>query len=120
MSRLLSQMEDELQTFLKLFCPSAIVFRSKVPKESIIIKDELLSKVKEENIYLPNKGKEETKKLQSKLKQYLVLHIKVKEESIGLPKTYNHQDDNKIACIDKIYKESLNKFQQVYLFLLDS
>ncbi len=33
---------------------------------------------------MPNKGKEETKKLQNKLKQYPILHIKVKEESIGL------------------------------------
>jgi hypothetical protein len=34
----------------------------------------------------------------------------VKEESIGLPKIENHQDDNIIACIDKIYNESFNKF----------
>jgi hypothetical protein len=44
------------------------MLRSKVPKENILIKDELLSKVKEENIDLPNKGKEETRKLQNKLK----------------------------------------------------
>jgi hypothetical protein len=34
----------------------------------------------------------------------------VKEESIGLPKIENHQDENIIACIDKIYNESFNKF----------
>ncbi len=34
----------------------------------------------------------------------------MKEESIGLPKIENHQDDNIIACIDKIYNESFNKF----------
>jgi hypothetical protein len=52
--------EDELEAFLELFCPSAIMLRSKVPKESILVKNELLSRVKEENIDLPNKGKEET------------------------------------------------------------
>jgi hypothetical protein len=31
------------------------VLRSKVPKESILIKDELLNKVKDESIDLPNK-----------------------------------------------------------------
>jgi hypothetical protein len=34
----------------------------------------------------------------------------VKEESIGLPKIENHRDENIIACIDKIYNESFNKF----------
>ncbi len=34
----------------------------------------------------------------------------MKEESIGLPKIENHQDENTIACIDKIYKENFNKF----------
>jgi len=45
MSRLPSHVEDELQTFLKLFCPNAILLRSKVPKESILVKDELHSRV---------------------------------------------------------------------------
>jgi hypothetical protein len=53
---------------------------------------------------------EETKELQSKLKKYLILQIKVKEESVGLPKIENHQDESTITCIDKIYKESFNKF----------
>jgi hypothetical protein len=66
--------------------------------------------VKEESIDLLNKGKEETKKLQRKLKKYPILQIKVKEKSIGLPKIENHQDESIIACIDKIYKESFNKF----------
>ncbi len=48
-------MEDELQAFLELLYPSAIVFRSKVPKESILVKDELLNTVKEESINLPGK-----------------------------------------------------------------
>ncbi len=51
MSRLPSHVEDELQAFLELLCPSAIVLRSKVPKESILVKDELLSRVKEEHIF---------------------------------------------------------------------
>jgi hypothetical protein len=34
----------------------------------------------------------------------------VKEESIGLPKIENHQDESTIACVDKIYKESFSKF----------
>jgi hypothetical protein len=34
----------------------------------------------------------------------------MKEESIGLPKIENHQDESIIACIDKIYKESFSKF----------
>ncbi len=62
-------MEDELQTFLKLLCLSAIVLTSQMPKESIeissiVVKEEkikLLNKVKEEIIKLPNNGKEETK-----------------------------------------------------------
>jgi hypothetical protein len=66
--------------------------------------------VKEENIYLFSKRKEETRELQRKLKKYPVLHIKVKENSIGLPKIENHQDESTIACIDKIYKESFSKF----------
>jgi hypothetical protein len=52
--------------------------------------------VKEETIKLPNKEKE-------------VLQI-VKEETLELPKTNNHQDESIIAYIDKIYKESFNKF----------
>jgi hypothetical protein len=52
---LLSHVDDELQTFLKLLCPNAIVF-----KENVLVKDELLNRVKEESIYLLNKGKEET------------------------------------------------------------
>ncbi len=67
-------MEDELQTFLKLICPNAIMLRSQMPKESIeisniLVKEEkikLLSKVKEDTIELPSKGEEETKELQSK------------------------------------------------------
>jgi hypothetical protein len=46
--------------------------------------------MKEENIDLPSKGKEETRELQNKLKKYPISHIKVKEESIGLPKIKNH------------------------------
>jgi len=110
MSRLTSHVEDELQSFLELLCPNVIMFRSKVLKENILVKDELLNKVKEESIDLLSKGKEETKKLQSKLKKYPILHIKVKEKSIGLPKIKNHQDESIITCIDKIYKESFNKF----------
>jgi len=63
MSRLPSHVEDELQAFKKLLCPSAIMFRSKVIKESILIKAELPSRVKEENIDLPCKRKEETREL---------------------------------------------------------
>jgi hypothetical protein len=62
MSRLPSHVEDELQAFLELFCLSAIVFRSKVLKESILVKDELLSRVKEESINCLAKGR---KKLES-------------------------------------------------------
>jgi hypothetical protein len=50
-----SHVEDELQAFLELLYPSAIVFRSKVVKESILVKDELLNTVKEESIDLPGK-----------------------------------------------------------------
>jgi hypothetical protein len=101
--------EDELQAFFELLCPSAIVLKSKVLKENILVKVELLNKVKEESINLLSKGKEETKELQSKLKKYPVLQIQVKEENIGLPKIKNHHDENIIACIDKIYKESFSK-----------
>ncbi len=73
MSRLPSHVEDELQAFLELLCPTAIVLRSKVFKESILVKDESLSKVKEESIDLFSKGKEETRELQSKLKKHVVL-----------------------------------------------
>jgi hypothetical protein len=66
MFRLSQHVEDEFQAFLELLCPGAIVLKSKMPKESIDIsntlvkekKIELLSKVKEEIIKLPNKGKE--------------------------------------------------------------
>jgi len=34
----------------------------------------------------------------------------MKEENIRLLKIKNHQDENTIACIDKIYKESFSKF----------
>jgi len=70
MSRLLQYVKDAFQTFLKLLCPSAVVFKSQVPKESIEISSIL---VKEENIELLNKGKK-------------VLQI-VKEEMLELPKT---------------------------------
>jgi hypothetical protein len=86
------------------------MFRSKVPKESILIKDELLSIVKDESIDLFSKGKKETRELKNKLKKYLVLQIKVKEKNVGLPKIKNHQDESTIACIDKIYKENFSKF----------
>jgi hypothetical protein len=114
MSRLPSHAEDEFRAFLELLCPNAIVLRSKVPKESILIKDELPRKMKEESIDLPNKGKEETRELQNKLKKYRILHIKVKEDNIWLPKIHNHQDENTIACIDRIYKESFRKFMEFH------
>jgi hypothetical protein len=63
MSRLPSHVEVEFQTFIELLCPSAIVLKSKVPKESILVKNELFSRMKEENIDLLSKGKEETIKL---------------------------------------------------------
>jgi hypothetical protein len=63
MSRLPSHVEVEFQTFIELLCPSAIVLKSKVPKESILVKNELFSRMKEENIDLFSKGKEETIKL---------------------------------------------------------
>jgi hypothetical protein len=104
MSRPPQYVEDELFKKLELLCPNAVMLRSQVPKESIDIsiilvkevKIELLSKVKEETIKLLNKGKK-------------VLQI-VKEEMLKLPKIKNHQDENIIAYIDKIYKESFNKF----------
>jgi hypothetical protein len=34
----------------------------------------------------------------------------VKEDTLELPKIDNHQDESIIAYIDKIYKESFNKF----------
>ncbi len=70
MSRLPQYVEDAFQTFLKLLCPNAIVFKSQVPKENIKISSIL---VKEEKIELLNKGKK-------------VLQI-VKEETLELPKT---------------------------------
>jgi len=66
-------------------------------KENILVKDELLNRVKNESINLPSKRKEETRELQNKLKKYWVLHIKMKEESIGLPMIKNHQDENTIV-----------------------
>jgi hypothetical protein len=65
--------------------------------------------MKEESINLPSKRKEETRELQNKLKIYPILHIKMKEENIGLPKIDNHQDENIFACIDK-NNESFSKF----------
>ncbi len=65
MFRLPQHVEDELQAFLELLCPSAIVLESHMPKESIEISNIL---VKEEIIELPNKGKEKPKELQSKRK----------------------------------------------------
>jgi len=66
MSRLPQHVEDEQQTFLELLCPSVVVLKSQVPQESIeissiLVKEEnieLFSKVKEETIELPNKGEE--------------------------------------------------------------
>jgi hypothetical protein len=80
------------------------VFRSEVLKESIEISSIL---VKEEKIELFSKLKEETTKLFSKRKEVLQI---VKENMLELPKTENHQDESIIAYIDKIYKESFNKF----------
>jgi hypothetical protein len=88
-----------------------------MPKESIKIssilvkeeKIELLSKVKEEIIKLPNNRKEETKELQSKWKENIILQI-VKEETLQVPKTENRQDESIIAYIDNIYKGSFSKF----------
>jgi hypothetical protein len=39
-------------------------------KENILVKDELLNRVKKESINLPSKRKEETRELQNKLKKY--------------------------------------------------
>jgi hypothetical protein len=69
MFRLPQHVEDEIQAFLELLCPSAIVLKSQMLKESIKISNillqkeniELLSKMKEEIIRLPNKAKEEMK-----------------------------------------------------------
>ncbi len=58
---------------------------------------------------MPNNGKEETKKLQSKGKKNIVLQI-MKEETLELPKIENHQDESIITYVDKIYKESFSKF----------
>jgi hypothetical protein len=110
-------MEDEFQALLRLLCPSVVVLRSQMPKKSIEIssilikeeKIELLSKMKEEIIELPNKGKEETKELQRIRKENIVLQI-VKEETLELSKTNNHQDNNIVTYIDNIYKESFSKF----------
>jgi len=104
MSRLSQYVEDEFQTFLELLCPGVIVLKSQVPKESIEISNIL---IKEENIEVLSKVKEETIKLLSKGKKVLQI---VKKETIKLPKTENHQDESIIAYIDKIYKESFNKF----------
>ncbi len=109
MSRLPQHVEDELQTFLKSLCPSAIVLKSHMHDESkdilsILIKEEkieLFSKVKEKIIELPNNSKEETKELQSKGKENIVLQI-VKEETLDLPKIENDHD--------KIYQKQFNKF----------
>jgi hypothetical protein len=54
MFRVPQHVEDELQAFLKLLCPSAIVLRSYMPKESIEISSIL---VKDEKIELFNKVK---------------------------------------------------------------
>jgi hypothetical protein len=58
---------------------------------------------------LPNNGKEETKELQSKGKENIMLQI-MKEETLELPEIENHKDDSIITYIDKIYKESFIKF----------
>jgi len=42
MSRLPQHVEDEFQAFLKLICPSAIMLRSQMPKESIEISNILI------------------------------------------------------------------------------
>jgi hypothetical protein len=76
-----------------LLCLGAVVLKSQVPKKNIEIWSIL---IKEEKIELPSKGKK-------------VLKI-VKEKILKLPKTKNHQDENIIAYIEKIYKESFNKF----------
>ncbi len=110
MSKLPSHAEDEPRAFLKLLCPNAIVLKSKVPKENILVKDELLSIMKEENIDLPSKGKRKPENYKTNGKNTQSCIWKWKKESIGLPKIENHQDVNTIACIDKIYKESFNKF----------
>ncbi len=83
MSRVPQHVEDELQAFLKLLCPSAIVLKSQMPNESkdissILIKEEKIESfntVEKEIIKLPNNRKEETKELQSKGKENIVLQI---------------------------------------------
>jgi hypothetical protein len=57
MSRLPQHVEDELQAFLELLCPNAIVLKSQMPNESIKISKIL---IKEEKIELLSKVKEET------------------------------------------------------------
>jgi len=52
MSRLPQYVENEFQTFLELLCPSAVVVKSQVPKESIEISSIL---IEEENIELLSK-----------------------------------------------------------------
>jgi hypothetical protein len=104
MFRVPQHVENELQTFLELLCPSAIMFKSQMPKKNIEIssilikkeKIELFSKVKEEIIELPNNWKEKTKELQSKVKENIMLRI-VKKETLKLPKIENHLDENIIA-----------------------
>jgi ABC-type sugar transport system ATPase subunit len=94
MSRVSQHVEDELQTFLELLFPSAIMFRS-----SILIKKEkieLFSKVKEEIIELPNNWKEKAKELQSKVEENIMLQI-VKKETLKLHKINNHQNEKTIA-----------------------
>jgi len=104
MSRPPQYVEDELLKKLELLCLNAVVLRSQVPKESIGISIILVKEVK---IELLSKVKEETTKLLSKGKKVLQI---VKEEMLKLPKIKNHQDEDIIAYIDKIYKESFNKF----------
>jgi hypothetical protein len=68
-----------------------------MPKENIDIssilvekeKIELFSKVKYKIIKLPSNNKEETKELQSKGKENIMLQI-VKKETIELPEIKNH------------------------------
>ncbi len=57
MSKLPQHVEDELQAFLELLCPNAIVLKSQMPNESIKISKIL---IKEEKIELLSKVKEET------------------------------------------------------------
>jgi len=57
MSKLPQDVEDELQAFLELLFPNAIVFKLRIPKESIEISKIL---IKEEKIEMLSKVKEET------------------------------------------------------------